>query len=361
MIELRMLGGLSLSSDDGREVNALIGQRRRFALLAHLAAAVPRGLHRRDSLMAMFWPELDQEHARTALRQALRVLRETLGTEALLGRGDAGIGLDFARLWSDVDAFDQSIDAAQWREALDLYRGPLLDGFFITGAPEFERWLEMERARLRDAAARAARALAERSEANGDITTAAHWSRRAMALAPDDEVALRRLITLLDRHGERAGALHVYNEFADRLAEEYEAQPAAETKALVAAVRIRERANALERPHRVDLRSRLSAALGERYRVDRELAHGRKVVVFLGHDLRHDRAVAIKVLHPELAAAVDIDRFLSEINLAAQLRHPRILPLYDSGDAQGVLYFVMPYVRGETLRERLKREQQLPI
>lgn len=361
MIELRMLGSSSLSSGDGREVDALIGQRRRFALLAHLAAAVPRGLHRRDTLMAMFWPELDQEHARTALRQALHVLREALGTPVLVGRGDVEVGLDFGELRSDVDAFDQAIDAGQWREALDLYRGPLLDGFFIADAPEFERWLETERARLRDAAARAARVLAERSEARGDLTTAAHWSRRAMALAPDDEGLVRRLIMLLDLHGERAGALHAYQEFADRIADEYDAQPAAETKALVAAVRARERVKSPGRPQAVDLRSRLSAALADRYRVERELAHGRKGTVFLGHDLRHNRGVAIKVLHPELAAAVDTNRFLSEIAFAAQLRHPRIVPLYDSGDADGMLYFVMPYIKGDSLRDRLKREQQLPI
>src|SRR5205814_370929 len=129
-----------------------------------------------------------------------------------------------------------------------------------------------------------------------------HWTRRAMALAPDDEALVRRLITLLDRHGERAGALHVYQEFADRRAEVYDAQPAAETQALVAAVRLREHAKAPGRPQEVDLRSRLSAALAERYRIERELRRGRKATVFLGHDLRHDRAVAIKVLHPDLAA-----------------------------------------------------------
>src|SRR5437867_1301522 len=82
MIELRMLGRLSLTAADGREVRTLLGQPRRFALLAYLAAATPPGLHRRDSLVALFWPELDQEHARTALRQALRVLRTGLGGRA---------------------------------------------------------------------------------------------------------------------------------------------------------------------------------------------------------------------------------------------------------------------------------------
>src|SRR5439155_14405236 len=88
MIELRLLGRLSLTGADGRDVGTLLAQPRRFALLAYLAAATPRGLHRRDSLLALFWPELDQEHARTALRQALRVLRVALGPRAVVGRGD---------------------------------------------------------------------------------------------------------------------------------------------------------------------------------------------------------------------------------------------------------------------------------
>jgi len=85
MIELRMLGRLSLTAADGREMRTLLGQPRRFALLAYLAAATPPGFHRRDSLLALFWPELDQEHARTALRQALRVLRAALGAGAVWG------------------------------------------------------------------------------------------------------------------------------------------------------------------------------------------------------------------------------------------------------------------------------------
>ena len=106
---------------------------------------------------------------------------------------------------------------------------------------------------------------------------------------------------------------------------------------------------------------RLSAALGERYRIERELGHGGMATVYLAHDLRHDRDVAIKVLHPELGAALGGERFLSEIKTTAKLQHPHILPLLDSGAADGLLYYVMPYVTGETLRARLERENQLPI
>src|SRR5712691_9744278 len=165
MIKLGMLGTLSLTDADGREVQAVLRQPRRLALLAYLAAATPRGFHRRDSLLALFWPELDQEHARAALRQALHVVRDALGADAVASRGDEEIGLDCDQISCDVVAFARAVDAEQFREALDLYRGDLLEGFFISDAPEFERWLETERTQLREAAARAARNLSERAEA----------------------------------------------------------------------------------------------------------------------------------------------------------------------------------------------------
>jgi serine/threonine protein kinase/Tol biopolymer transport system component len=106
---------------------------------------------------------------------------------------------------------------------------------------------------------------------------------------------------------------------------------------------------------------RLTTSLADRYRVARELGTGGMATVYLAHDLKHDRDVAIKVLHPDLGAALGAERFLSEIRTTARLQHPHILPLLDSGAADGVLYYVMPYVAGETLRARLERERQLPI
>jgi eukaryotic-like serine/threonine-protein kinase len=107
--------------------------------------------------------------------------------------------------------------------------------------------------------------------------------------------------------------------------------------------------------------ARLSAALAERYRLDRELGQGGMATVYLAEDLRHHRQVAIKVLRPELAAVLGADRFVQEITTTAQLQHPHILPLFDSGSADGFLYYVMPYVEGETLRTKLDREKQLGI
>ena len=106
---------------------------------------------------------------------------------------------------------------------------------------------------------------------------------------------------------------------------------------------------------------RLKAALAQRYAIERELGGGGMATVYLAQDLKYDRHVAIKVLKPELAHAVGADRFLREIRITAKLNHPNILPLLDSGEADGFLYFVMPYVAGESLRDRLDREGPLPI
>ncbi len=106
---------------------------------------------------------------------------------------------------------------------------------------------------------------------------------------------------------------------------------------------------------------RLTTALSRSYRVERELGAGGMATVYLAHDLKHERDVAIKVLHPDLGAALGAERFLAEIKTTAKLQHPHILPLLDSGAADGLLYYVMPYVRGETLRARLDRERQLPL
>ena len=107
--------------------------------------------------------------------------------------------------------------------------------------------------------------------------------------------------------------------------------------------------------------TRLIAALADRYRIERELGAGGMATVYLAQDLKHDRQVAIKVLRPELAAVIGAERFLSEIKTTAHLQHPHILPLFDSGAADSFLFYVMPFIEGESLRDRLNREKQLPI
>ena len=107
--------------------------------------------------------------------------------------------------------------------------------------------------------------------------------------------------------------------------------------------------------------ARLSAALSDRYAIDREIGSGGMAIVYLARDLKHNRNVALKVLRPELGAVLGVERFLSEIQVTANLQHPNLLPLFDSGAVDGQLYYVMPYVQGESLRKRLDREKQLPV
>ncbi len=107
--------------------------------------------------------------------------------------------------------------------------------------------------------------------------------------------------------------------------------------------------------------TRLNAALEGRYAIERELGEGGMATVYLADDLKHERKVALKVLKPELAAVVGAERFLAEIKTTANLTHPHILPLFDSGEADSFLFYVMPHIEGETLRDRIAREKQLPV
>src|SRR5688572_14916122 len=111
----------------------------------------------------------------------------------------------------------------------------------------------------------------------------------------------------------------------------------------------------------MDALAQLKASLASRYLIEREIGRGGMATVYLARDIRHNRNVALKVLNPELGAVLGVDRFLSEIRVTANLNHPNLLPLFDSGEADGVLFYVMPYVQGESLRARLRREKQLPI
>ncbi|HMA19588.1 MAG TPA: protein kinase, partial [Gemmatimonadaceae bacterium] len=111
----------------------------------------------------------------------------------------------------------------------------------------------------------------------------------------------------------------------------------------------------------MDALAQLKASLSSRYDIEREIGAGGMATVYLARDIRHDRPVALKLLNPELGAVLGVERFLAEIRVTANLQHPNLLPLFDSGEAEGLLYYVMPFVEGESLRNRLEREKQLPV
>lgn len=367
MIRLHLLGAIDLRDEEGREVRAVLAQPKRLALIAYLAAASPSGPHRRDTLLGIFWPELDQEHARNALSQAVHFLRRSLGEGALVSRSTDDLALHEAAVWTDVTAFWNALDEDRMDEALELYRGDLLPSFFVPEAPGFEEWLERERANLRSQAAGAARRLAERHEAGGQLTQAIRCARQAVELSNGDERPLRRLIELLARLGDRAAALQAYDSFARWLATELEAEPAAETVALIERVRASSHRRSVPDGDPLRLAAvqpatdQGASALADRYTVERELGGGGMARVLLATETALGRQVALKVLAPELARSVSADQFRREIQVAARLHHPHIVPLLAAGQAGDLLYYTMPFVAGESLRARIERDGQLPI
>jgi DNA-binding SARP family transcriptional activator len=234
MIELRTLGALDLRAD-GSEVRSILAQPRRLALLAYLACQP--GFRSRDDLLALFWPEYADERARAALNRALYYLRHSLGAGVLLSRGDDEVGLDIARFRCDAAEFEAAAGSGQHPLALELYRGHLLSGFHVSEAPGFERWLDVERDRLRLLAHRSAWAVVDATWQAGNHVAAAAMVHRVLELAPWDEVSVQRVIRLFDSIGDRADAIRVYEQFAARMAAELELSPSPETSSLIDAIR----------------------------------------------------------------------------------------------------------------------------
>ncbi|MEO8635635.1 MAG: bacterial transcriptional activator domain-containing protein [Gemmatimonadales bacterium] len=240
MIHLKTLGQAGLEDPLNPGALQLLGKSKPFALLCYLALASRPRFHRRDTLIALFWPDLDHEHSRASLRQTLRVIRGCLGADTIVNRGDEEIGLDVDSVHCDAIDFEGLCEAGEAERAMLLYAGDLLEGFHVVGAaPELAQWLDDERLRLRRRAGEMARRCAGHHLDQGDILDATRWARRALDLNPLDEPALRYLVQLLDRTGDRAGAIREYEIFAARLTQELEVGPATETRALIAAIRSR--------------------------------------------------------------------------------------------------------------------------
>ncbi len=226
-----------LRRPDGRPLPAPLTQPRPLAVLAYLALARPRGLHSRDTLLALLWPEATQAGGRHALRNALHAVRQALGEDVLVTAGDALVGVDPGRLACDALLLEQDLAEGRLEEAFRRYQGELLQGFFVASAPGFERWLDEERQRIREALRHTAWQRATHLTDGGDWLGAAAEARRAYALAPDDERGLGRLMEYLAAAGDRTGALELFDEFAARLHDEYDIQPSAETVARADAIR----------------------------------------------------------------------------------------------------------------------------
>lgn len=239
MLRLHTLGALELRRPDGPAWERLLPQPKRLALLAYLAV-VPGAFYPRDLLLALFWPELDAQQGRRALRQALHYLRRYLASDAIMAQPDGSVGLAPGAVWCDAAALVEAARAGEPALVLSLYTGDFLVGSHAEDtAPELEEWVARLRGELRAHAVRAAWEVSAADQREGRHLEAALAAHRAVELAPDDEAGVRRLMALLDGAGDRAGALRVHEQLAARTAHEFGAEPAPETQALAAAIRAR--------------------------------------------------------------------------------------------------------------------------
>jgi len=210
--QVRLFGTPSIVAFDGSPIGRRVVQRHRIALLALLSLSPGHGLSR-ERLLGYLWPESDPEHARQLLNQAVYQLRKGLGEDAIESAGDE-LRLNVERICSDVVEFEAAVASRSHSQAVALYRGPFLDGFYLSEAVEFERWVEGERARLSAAFAKELEILAEAAEENHDLQASAEWWTKRAAHDPFDSRVALLVMRGLEKAGNRAGALQHFSTHA---------------------------------------------------------------------------------------------------------------------------------------------------
>lgn len=238
MIHVRTLGDISLRTADGQVLRStLLDHPKRLGLFLYLARE-PGVAHQRESLLALFWPDSEVSRARNALRQSLHVIRASLGTEVVRSRGVGCVVVPTQEVSSDICFFHRALATEKLEDALALYGGEYLSGFYIDEVPPFERWVDNQREQARWLAGEAAVGLARRLEQQGDRARALRLFKRARSLAPFNESIARRHIWLLAAVGNRAEAVREYRLFAEQLKVDLGVAPSAATVQLGERVRL---------------------------------------------------------------------------------------------------------------------------
>jgi DNA-binding SARP family transcriptional activator/TolB-like protein len=243
MFELTTLGVLDLRRADGTAVSAVLQQPKRTALLVYLAMSPTGAFQRRDTLLALFWPDSSQASARHSLSQAVYKLRQALGSDAILTRGDEEVSLTPGVVRCDVASFLSAANEGRHADALELYVADFLTGLHLDEAGEFDRWVERERSALRHVATRAAWAVAREQMRRGAVAEAERTARRALDLGPAEEASARAFLHELVGAGEASAALLFYEHVRRVLAREFELEPSEEMQALMESARQRMRGN----------------------------------------------------------------------------------------------------------------------
>ena len=237
MIQLSTLGIVDLRRSDGTVVHSVLQQPKRTALLIYLAMS-DGAYQRRDTLLALFWPESGESSARHSLSQAIYKLREAVGPLAITTRGDEEVKLGSGAICCDALSFRNAAREGRYADALELFRGDFLNGFHLDGLREFDRWADANRGELRETAAKSAWALAHEQLSRAAATEAHRTAARAFELDPANEAAARSFIRELVAADDAAAALSLYQHVERVLAEELDAVPAKETQAIAHSLRL---------------------------------------------------------------------------------------------------------------------------
>jgi serine/threonine protein kinase len=359
MLRLITFGGLAVREEPYGVDRSV--PRRGLAVLALLAAAPESGVSR-ETIAAYLWPESDEERGRNALRQTLHALRRDLDAPDLLA-GGAALRLNPAVITSDLREFEAARAAGDLALAIGSYAGPFLDGYHLPGAAEFDQWAARKRAEYAARAGAVLETLAREDARAGRPQASAEWWRQRSALDPLDTRIARELITALAAAGNVGAAARAARTHEALIREELGTAPDAEFLALAARLwagpgaRANAAAPASPEPEQ-DFESRLRTELAGRYVLEGRPEAGRdgRIRSVAARDVRHNRAVTIRVIHPAVASTLDTRRFVREIEVTGRLLHPHIVPLLDSGEVAGRPWYAVPRTEGETLRDRLVRE-----
>jgi serine/threonine-protein kinase len=374
MLRLNTFGGLVLQQD-GQLHTGPASQRRRLALLAVVAAAGPRGASR-DKLLGLLWPDAEPEPARHSLYQALHAIRRSAGSDEIF-LGSTTLQLNPELVSSDVGEFEEAVESGSWEQAVRLYRGPFLDGFRLEKAPEYEQWQDAERVRHAREHASALEALAGAAAVRRDHPAAVRWWRRLAAAEPVSTTAAVGLIEALVAAGDRAGALQFAGVHSTLVRQHLEAEPDAAIDAWIGRLRAgdipdstasrpappRPRASSAEAGREAAEREleEIKRAFADRYQVGERTGESTLLLTFSARDRRDTKPVELHVLSPRLAGLGGDVRVLEALERVAALRDPRIVPVREAGALHGRIFFTTLPVDGQSLRERLARERQLPL
>jgi TolB-like protein/Tfp pilus assembly protein PilF len=237
-VEIRILGSTTIQKENGEYDPSLLTGAKRLALLTYLILGNPKRFKRRDKIIALFWPKLNQQKARNALSNILYHIRSSLGKEIIQNRGSEEISVNENNIWCDALAFEALVHDEKYQLALDLYRDDLLVGFHVTDVSnDFHSWLDNKRERLKMLAHDASWKLAEKAEESGNIKAAQIWAKKAVDYTMLSEEAHIRLIELLNRTGQRTDALKVYREFSSKLEQKWGISPSPALKKSITEIR----------------------------------------------------------------------------------------------------------------------------